>query len=471
MSLVTGMTTINVTDTSNERVEFYNMAAGTTIDVLATDTTNTTVEVVYANDTSTTDSQTFIVAAATADDNVALVIDDIETINISSDTANQVDLSLAGVSMTAATARNTVNFTGTNDIELSATGGDVSTINASGMGTGGAIVQTARTSAEASTYTGSGGNDTLIMMHSSDVMDGGAGTGDTLDVNLTQAVGTSIIDLSSADQIATLNGGANSAVQTGFENIDLAGLLINGAVVTGTSAANTITGSGLVDQIDGGGGADVIRGGAGADVLTGGAGADYMLGGTGLDTLTGGTGADQFAFHSSAAANLNTITDFTSSDIIVFGADANGADSDLFDAGSTILPDTDASALTVAAAGNGGTVTVPTADYNEAASITGTIIAEHINVVTGAGAASVTALLNAIDDGAGTMAADDTDFILIFYNTTTSKVEMWDVQEAGTTGGNYADETATQFATFDGIAAADIAATFANTNFAVELIA
>jgi hypothetical protein len=276
MSLVTGMTTINVLDTSDERVEFYNMTAGTTIDVTATDSTNTTVEVVYADDTSATDSQTFIVAAASADDNVALVIDDIDTINISSDSAAQVDLTLASVSMTAATGRNTVNFTGTNDIELIATGADVTTINASGMGTGGALVQSGRTATEASTYTGSGGNDTLIMMHANDVIDGGAGTSDTLDINMTQAVGTAIIDMTAADQIASFNGGANAAVQTGFENLDISGLLTKGAVVTGTAAANTITGSALIDQIDAGAGNDTIVSSAGNDVITLGAGADVV---------------------------------------------------------------------------------------------------------------------------------------------------------------------------------------------------
>ena len=33
------------------------------------------------------------------------------------------------------------------------------------------------------------------MMHANDALDGTAGTGDTLDINMTQAVGTTIIDL------------------------------------------------------------------------------------------------------------------------------------------------------------------------------------------------------------------------------------------------------------------------------------
>ena len=150
-------------------------------------------------------------------------------------------------------------------------------------------------------------------------------------ISTTQAVGTAIIDLGAADQIASFNGGANTGVQTGFENVDLAGLLTNGAVVTGSSAANSITGSGLVDQISGEGGVDVIKGGAGNDVLDGGAGNDYIRGDGGTDTLTGGAGTDTFVFHS-AANGADTITDWSTDDVILFGADEDGADdSHLFD--------------------------------------------------------------------------------------------------------------------------------------------
>ena len=84
--------------------------------------------------------------------------------------------------MTAATATNTVNFTGTNDLELIATGTDIATIDASGMGTGGTVVPTGRTRTASSTYTGSAGDDTFIMLNISDTLSGGAGT-DTLDIN------------------------------------------------------------------------------------------------------------------------------------------------------------------------------------------------------------------------------------------------------------------------------------------------
>jgi Ca2+-binding RTX toxin-like protein len=417
------MTTINVSDASNERVEFYNMTAGSTIDVTATDTTNTTVEVVYADDTSATDSQTFIVAAATADDNVALVIDDIDTINISSDTAAQVDLTLAGVSMTAATARNTVNFTGTNDIELIATGADVTTINASGMGTGGALVQTGRSATEASTYTGSAGNDTFIMMHANDAVNGGAGTGDTLDINMVQAVGTAIIDLSAADQIASFNGGVNSPVQTGFENIDLAGLTLNGAVVTGTSAANTIVGSGLVDQIDAGGGVDTITSGAGAD------------------TVTGGAGIDTFVFDG-AAANADTVTDFV-----------HGATGDVMDFTTNTLITLDAKAaqsqLTSAGAGN----------FNVIAATSTAAVAHDtgdIVILSGTTATVGTATLIAAEFGAGQgfeAVLNGDNLIVLAANSTTGNTLVYEALESANatlTAGEL-----TLIGTLEGVSAAD----------------
>ncbi|MDB4030498.1 hypothetical protein N9482_02805 [Planktomarina temperata] len=566
MSLVTGMTTINVTDTSNESVEFYNMSAGTTIDVTATDTTNTTVEVVYTDDTSATDAQTFVVAAVSADDNVAIVIDDIETINISSDTAEQVDLSLAGVSMTAATARNTVNFTGTNDIELAATGADITTIDASGMGTGGALVQTGRTGTEAATYTGSAGDDTLIMMNAADTLNGGAGTGDTLDINMTQAVGTAIIDLSADDQIASFNGGANIAVQTGFENVNTAGVTLNGAVITGTSAANTLVGGVGVDQIDGGAGDDTISGGAGSntldggagtadvldasdlvvsgaddgivvnvsgstvanigtsleaadgsgtagitavanntvvftidstngseaatqdistisnfesyvlsaeadifygssgvDTVDGGAGADMFRGGDGADVFTGGAGVDSFAIHSAAHA-AKLIKDWASEDQVVFGVDEVVADDSTFS--ETVLGSTNPG-TTIIGTGGSTLVAVHADDYVEI-DATGTVVAEHINVLTDStGAATLGLAL----DGQTTMAADNSDFIVVFYNSATSNVELWNVTDAGTAAASHADAVGTHMMSFENIAASGIAAAFDAGAFQVELIA
>ena len=52
--------------------------------------------------------------------------------------------------------------------------------------------------------------------------------------------------------------------------------------------------------------------------LDGGIGDDTLFGGDGNDILTGGDGADIFEFVNSAAAQTDTITDYTSDDTLKF---------------------------------------------------------------------------------------------------------------------------------------------------------
>ena len=278
MASVTGLTTINVTDASSELLELKNLATGVTVDVTSTDATATQVEVKLASVTGSADSQTFIVAAASADDNVKLITADIETLSISSDSDNQVDLDLSALSMTTASSVVAVNFTGANDIELAATGSQITTIDASAMTTGGALVQTARSATVASTYTGSLGDDTFIMMNKSDVLDGGAGTSDTLDIDKAFVLGGIEVDLSSTtNQISTFNGAANTAVQKGFENVDVSGVTGSfGAQITAISTGSTITGTGNADVVNGGAGVDTIVTTAGNDAVLAGAGNDIF---------------------------------------------------------------------------------------------------------------------------------------------------------------------------------------------------
>jgi hypothetical protein len=100
--------------------------------------------------------------------------------------------------------------------------------------------------------------------------------GDLLILSGTQTGNTVIDLLSSTDQITTLNGTANAALQTGIDSVDLSGITVaagsitvtgTSAVTGGTSGANTIVGSGGVDVIHAGGGADTITGGDGLDVI------------------------------------------------------------------------------------------------------------------------------------------------------------------------------------------------------------
>jgi Ca2+-binding RTX toxin-like protein len=65
--------------------------------------------------------------------------------------------------------------------------------------------------------------------------------------------------------------------------------------ITGTSVANILRGGGGVDTINAGDGADVIDGGANNDVLNGEAGNDLITGGLGNDTINGGAGDTDIA--------------------------------------------------------------------------------------------------------------------------------------------------------------------------------
>jgi hypothetical protein len=345
-------------------------------------------------------------------------------------------------------------------------------------------------SAKADTITGGKEAETIAFTVGGDSIDGGAGTDtftmadSTLNATALGVTGSdtstgAVINLSDDAVTGTTiyaatsqYTGSNASVEGGTStHVYAANKTTNSTEVTSISGVENVTGGDGADYIVGSGSNNALKGAAGADVILGGDGDDYILGAGGADTVTGGNGADKFAFHVSTTADADTIKDFTSSDIIVFGADDATNTADLFDGGETVLAATDASALTVDATGNGGSTAIDATDYNEAATATGTLEADHINVLTGAGGASVAAVFNAIDDGAGTMAADNSDMILVFYNTGTAKVEMWDVTDAGTSAADYANGTATQIATLEGIAAADIAATFSEANFHVELIA
>ncbi len=91
----------------------------------------------------------------------------------------------------------------------------------------------------------------------------------------------------------------------------------NGAnFIQGGSGRDLIFGNAGNDTIIGGGGADLLVGGAGNDVVTGGSGNDVLVGGTGNDILTGGGGFDRFVFAEAGPANVDTITDYSTNDVV-----------------------------------------------------------------------------------------------------------------------------------------------------------
>ncbi len=138
---------------------------------------------------------------------------------------------------------------------------------ATGGGGGGAAAP------EASTVTGTSGDDILTGTSAADTIDGGAGT-DTVDYS---GYISSII--------------ANIANMTATDGSGSTDSLVN---------IENVTGSAYDDQITGDTGDNVIIGGAGNDTINDGAG--------GTDTLTGSTGSDTFVV--SDASGTVTITDF-----------------------------------------------------------------------------------------------------------------------------------------------------------------
>ena len=216
----------------------------------------------------------------------------VEALNIVLGTGTESHkLNLAGV---AATTLSNQKITVTGGIagdglEITAIHSTVNEIDASALL--GTLTMTG-SNTTAMTVTGGTAADTIMMQHGSDVLNGGALTeGNTLDINKAMVLGGIAVDLTSTtDQVTTFNGAANSAAQTGFYHVDLAGVTGSfGSDITANAAGSTITGT------------------ANADVITGGAGADTVMGMVGTDTISTGGGSDTFVINAAQAAGVGTI--------------------------------------------------------------------------------------------------------------------------------------------------------------------
>ncbi len=223
----------------------------------------------------------------------------------------------------------------------------------------------------ADTLTGGGGIDAFGGSKGADVMNGGANTdivsyensdaGVTIDLTLAGAQGgggdgagdilsniENLVGSTFADRLTgnaqvnffiggdggdTIDGGAgNDTVEylgsdTGV-TVDLtlgtqggsghaAGdQLLNIENLVGSDLDDALTGDDKANQLEGRAGIDTLFGGAGNDVLLGGDDGDLLVGGDGSDKMTGGAGSDRFAWEAGPIVGLDTITDFTFSDIL-----------------------------------------------------------------------------------------------------------------------------------------------------------
>ncbi len=253
------------------------------------------VEYILSDATGSSDAVTFELKGTIAD-GAQLKTTDIETVTVKNATAAE-DISLANLSMTTAGETMKLVATGNQALTVRALNEDVTTIDASGMDEGGSFVQTGRSSTAASTYTGSDGDDTFMMNHGDDAIAAGAGTGDNLVVTKNLILGGIKVDLSkTGDQVTTFNGNSNSAVQSGFESVDLSNITGSfGSEITAIKGGSTIIGT------------------ANTDVITGGAGADTITGGNGIDEIAVGAGGDTVSLTGiSAVANRDNVTGFVS---------------------------------------------------------------------------------------------------------------------------------------------------------------
>lgn len=92
--------------------------------------------------------------------------------------------------------------------------------------------------------------------------------------------------------------------------------------LTGNGAADWMLGMAGNDSLTGASGNDTLDGGDGKDTLVAGEGDDSLMGGAGVDKLTGGGGADTFFFANLEKSAVDSITDFTESDSLVFDTSA-----------------------------------------------------------------------------------------------------------------------------------------------------
>jgi Ca2+-binding RTX toxin-like protein len=212
----------------------------------------------------------------------------------------------------------------------------------------------------ANTLVGNAGNNTLNGGAGADKMAGGAGN----DTYIVDNAGDVVTEGSNAGT-DTVKASVSYTLTGNVERLTLTGTAaING---TGNSGNNILTGNA---------GNNSLKGGSGNDVLIGGAGNDTLEGQAGSDTLTGGAGADKFVFRQSEVktAGADHITDFTSSDVLVFdvssgptgslAASAFRLGTAALDSSDRFIYDTKADALYYDSDGNGAAAKVLVAVFD-----------------------------------------------------------------------------------------------------------
>ncbi|HMX17432.1 MAG TPA: calcium-binding protein, partial [Rhodocyclaceae bacterium] len=147
---------------------------------------------------------------------------------------------------------------------------------------------------------GAGNDDIFVRVDAPETANAGLqAEGNTLTL-IGTAAGAVAVDLTAGDQIVSLGGVADAAVQQGFSHVDASSMAGAAIAVKGSALKNLIVATALADTLEGGGAGDLIVAGAGDDILIAGAAADAVG-----DTVLGGDGDDVLRF--TAASGPQTL--------------------------------------------------------------------------------------------------------------------------------------------------------------------
>jgi len=241
--------------------------------------------------------------------------------------------------------------------------------------------------------------------------------------------GTVNIGTLTAAALATVNASAITGTVVLGDDANTSAVAMS--VTTGTGAA-TVTGGTGNDTMTAGSGAVVFSGANGNDVLTGGAGADSLIGGAGNDNLSGGDAADSLL----GGGGNDTLTGGAGADRFQFTLPTDGTDviSD-FTRGTDLIEIADA-IINPAATANGAAYAA--GDYETGRASVADIVAGDTLHIVELSTAQSTAQLQ-------TVVAGVADAIVVVFNSTTSRGEMWYDNDWSTAAGRV------QLATFDNI--------------------
>lgn len=339
----------------------------------------------------------------------------------------------------ALTADATVTFGGfeaTDKLQITLSGGDATTLVATGLGASVSFNNTA-------------GNGNYVFTDY---------TGTFTSTNFVLSDGSVFLS-NVGGKVGTLTGAAGNDQIIAGSNGDTASGNAGNDIITGGGGADNLTGGAGLDTIDGGEGNDTIDGGDDNDTLTGGNSADSIKGGLGDDSLSGGNGHDTLA----GSAGIDTLTGGTENDTFQFAVaevDAVDTNVDLVTDAFVGLDVFDFSDLSAAALRGDGTAFA--SGNGTSAQALGANVGLYVatNAAGGFTEANIYAALSGIADD---LAASDSIYVMISNGTDARLVKITEAANPGTLVA--ADDTLEFVARLSGTTTATLA-TLVEGNFA-----